>query len=343
MLGHSAEGRQLRGLLTALEKPRDEKKARRAEAEVDHRQEAALQALVIQREQADHDESQMTDAAVGEQAPEDRLNQGIDGAVDDRREPEAHHDEDDRRTLGGLGQQRNAEAHKPEGAELNARQDDGHGNGAFQQGIGQPGMKRKHRRLERESHEHEPENQNLLRQRNGDGQKLEEIERVGLVHVMQRGIGMVVDIQERDADEHEYAAQQRVEDVFQCGVMPLGTASPEFDQKVAGNQHQFPEHEEENEIDRDEDTHRRRFERQERHHVQLRLVANGIPGINDHEHGQKDGQADEEHADSVDGQVVADAQGRNPPDVLDELHRGRIGNEAHQDEYGQGQFHQRDG
>jgi hypothetical protein len=33
------------------------KKARRAEAEVDHRQEAALQALVIQREQADHDES----------------------------------------------------------------------------------------------------------------------------------------------------------------------------------------------------------------------------------------------------------------------------------------------
>src|SRR6476659_6006459 len=75
VFGHSAECRQLRGLLPALEEARDEEQSGGAEPEIDHREKATLKALVVQREQADHDETQVADAAVGQETPEVRLNQ----------------------------------------------------------------------------------------------------------------------------------------------------------------------------------------------------------------------------------------------------------------------------
>ena len=60
--------------------------------EIDHREKAALKALVVQREQADHDETQVADAAVGQETPKVRLDQRHDRAIHDRRQPEAHHD-----------------------------------------------------------------------------------------------------------------------------------------------------------------------------------------------------------------------------------------------------------
>ena len=53
-----------------------------------------------------------------------------------------------------------------------------------------------------------------------------------------------------------------VEHIFQRRVVPFRAASPELDQEVAGDQHEFPEDEERNQIQRDEDTHRRRLEGQ---------------------------------------------------------------------------------
>src|SRR4026209_1402149 len=124
-------------------------------------------------------------------------------------------------------------------------------------------MKGKYRRLEREPHEHEPKNQHLLMQRNRDHKEVEQIERVQLVHVMEGGIVMVIDVQKRDAHQHEHAAEQRIEHIFQCGIMPFRTAATELDQKVAGNQHEFPKHEKENQVQRDEDPHGRGFQSQQ--------------------------------------------------------------------------------
>ena len=75
------------------------------------------------------------------------------------------------------GTKRNAEPHEPEGAQLQSRQHDRHADRTFQQGIRQPGMKWEHRRLERESEKHQPENQDLLTERNRHGQQFQQVER----------------------------------------------------------------------------------------------------------------------------------------------------------------------
>src|SRR4029078_7120162 len=154
---------------------------------------------------------------------------------------------------------------------------------------------------------------------------------------------MVIDVQKRDAHQHEHAAEQRIEHIFQCGIMPFRTAAPELDQKVAGNQHEFPKHEKENQVQRDEDPHGRGFQSQQGHHVQLGLIANGVPGINDHYNGQTGGQSDEQDAEAIHSQVVADAQRRNPWDVFDELHGRGAGDKSHQDENCQRQLDKSDG
>jgi hypothetical protein len=68
----------------------------------------------------------------------------------------------------------------------------------------------------------------------------------------------------------------------------------------------------------------------------------GIPGIDDDQYGEKCSQPDKEHADAVDGEMVADAQGRHPASMFGELHGGGVRHEAHQHEAGQGQFHEGD-
>jgi hypothetical protein len=148
--------------------------------------------------------------------------------------------------LGGVRQQRDAEAHESESSEFETGQHHRHADGPFEQGVGQPGVERKHRRFEGEAQEHQPKNQKLLVQRNGNREQFQQIERVQLVHVMQGGVVVIIDIQERDAHQHEHAAKQRVEHIFQCRVMPFCAAPPELDQEVARDQHEFPEHEEKN-------------------------------------------------------------------------------------------------
>jgi hypothetical protein len=110
--------------------------------------------------------------------------------------------------------------------------------------------------------------------------------------------------------------------------MPLRSSPPEFDQKVTGDEHEFPKDEEEDQIDGEEDPHRSRFEGEERHHVELHLMAHGVPGINDDQDREECREPNEEDTDPVNREVVADPEGGNPRHVFGKLHGGRFGNES---------------
>ncbi len=118
---------------------------------------------------------------------------------------------------------------------------------------------------------------------------------------------MVIDVQQGNANQHEHAAQKRINDELQRGIMTFSSSPPQLDQKVAGNQHQLPEHEEQDQIQRYKDAHGRRFERQQTHHVQLDLMSDRIPGVDHDQDGQKCREANEQYTDPIDRQVITDA------------------------------------
>jgi hypothetical protein len=83
------------------------------------------------------------------------------------------------------------------------------------------------------------------------------------------------------------------------------------------------EDEEQNQIDGNKDPQCRGFKRQQSHEIGFSLVTHRIPGVENDQHREKSRQPDEQDADTVDGQVVTDAERRNPCHPLRELHGGR--------------------
>jgi hypothetical protein len=199
------------------------------------------------------------------------------------------------------------------------------------------------RGLERQPQEDEPEDQHLPVGRNRGRQQLQEVEGIGRLHAVGDRPVMVVQVQQHDADQHEHAAQQGVQHVFERGVLPIHAAAPQLDEEVAGDQHQLPEDEKEDQVERHEDADEGRLERQQRDEVLLDLIADRVPGVEDDQKRQKGGQAHKEHADPVHRQVVADSERRDPLQFLGELHRGGVRHKAEQHDHGQEEFQGRHG
>ena len=133
---------------------------------------------------------------------------------------------------------------------------------------------------------------------------------------------MVVQVQQHEADQHEHAPQQGVEHVFQRGVLPVHPASPQLDEEIARDEHQLPEDEKEDQVDRHEDADEGGLERQQRDEVLFDLVSHRVPGVEDDQKRQKSGEAHKEHADPIHRQVIADPERRDPLQAFGELHRG---------------------
>src|SRR5215813_450046 len=139
---------------------------------------------------------------------------------------------------------------------------------------------------------------------------------------------MKIKIQEGDAYQHEHTAKQGIQDELQGRIVPFGSSAPEFDKKVAWDKHEFPKDEEEDQVEGEEDPHRGCFERQERHHVELHLMTNGIPGIDHDQDSEECSEPNEEHADPVNRKVVADSEGGNPRHMFRKLECSRVWNES---------------
>ena len=140
----------LPGVAALVDHPDEEEQGAGGDAVVDHLQHAALQALGGERERAEHDEAEVGDRRVGDQPLQVLLHGGADRAVDDA----DHAERDQQRGEVGrrLGEQVEAEAQEPVGAELqhDAGQDHRAGRRGLGVGVGQPGVHREQRHLDGE-------------------------------------------------------------------------------------------------------------------------------------------------------------------------------------------------
>ncbi len=133
--------------------------------------------------------------------------------------------------------------------------------------------------------------------------------------------GVLVEHQERD--QHQHAARERVEEELDRRVDPPLVA-PDPDEEVHRDEHGLPEHVEEEEVEGHEDPDHPRLEQQHEDHELAHPLLDRAPGAEEAQRGQEGGQDHEPQRQAVDADVVADAPGRDPGPLLDELQGGHV-------------------
>ena len=117
---------------------------------VDHLKDRALDAVSVERKDAQRHEAHVADARVGDEALDIRLGQGHVRAVDDGDDREHQHGREEE--LRGIGEDRQRDPQEPVGAHLeeNPGQDHAPCGGRLGVGIRQPGVHGEHGHLDRE-------------------------------------------------------------------------------------------------------------------------------------------------------------------------------------------------
>ena len=156
-----AELRDLLGVAPLVDEPDDQEQPARREAVVDHLQHAALEPERVEREHAEHHEAEVADRGVGDQLLHVLLHQRHEPGVDDADDRERHHPR--HRVERRLRQERQREADEAVGPHLqqHARQDHRARGRRLDVGVGQPGVEREHRHLDREAEEEGEEHPEL--------------------------------------------------------------------------------------------------------------------------------------------------------------------------------------
>src|SRR5207245_8373570 len=85
------------------------------------------------------------------------------------------------------------------------------------------------------------------------------------------------------------------------------------------NEHDFPEQKEEEEVEREEDANDADFEEQKRHEEFFHAFLNAFPGSQNGDQSEEGGENDQEEADAIDADVVADRRARDPSEIFFEL------------------------
>ena len=82
---------------------------------------------------------------------------------------------------------------------------------------------------------------------------------------------IAVEVQHQDGDQHQHAADQRVQEELDRRIFAPRPA-PDADQEVHRQQHDFPEHVEQEEIERHEHAQHARFQQQEQNAVGFHVL-----------------------------------------------------------------------
>ena len=205
--------------------------------------------------------------------------------------------------------------------------------------VGQPGVEREQRHLDRERQREREEEPELQVRRNREVVELLEVEAVDAPdRVVQVG-------EAEDREQHQDAARHRIEDELHRRVhAPL--VAPDPDQEVHRDQHRVPEDVEEEEVERDEHADHRALEQQDAHAERPGVLVHRLPGGQQSERREESGQDQEQQADAVDPDQIADPERRDPGVALHELklRRCRVepGPEQERFEKHQHRHHQRD-
>ena len=232
-----------------------------------------------------------------------------------------------RRGLGGQREHRQREAQEPVGAELqqDAGQDHRAAGGRLDVRVGQPGVQREDRHLDRERQRERREAEHLRRQRQ------RQMRDVGVVEAVAAAGGVPLPVQVEDRHQHQQRSDQRVDDELDRRVQ-AALAAPDPDDEVHRDQHQLPEDVEDEQVQREEGADHAGLEHQHGDHELAHLHvadADRLRRQQRHWH-QERRQQDQPQRDAVDAQVEADPQ-RSDPDLIHfQLEAGLIGVEVWQ-------------
>ncbi len=147
-----------------------------------------------------------------------------------------------------------------------------------------------------------------------------------LVHVVEHveGVGARlrvhrVEVEGEHDQEHENRPQEGVEEKLDRRVLP-SRPPPDADQKVHGQEHDFPENVEEEKVKGAENTHHPRLEQKKEGHVSLDLLLD-VPRPYHGEEGEQGREQNHGDADPVHADKVLDIERPDPGVVLYELER----------------------
>ena len=144
--------------------------------------------------------------------------------------------------------------------------------------------------------------------------------------------------EQQDGEQQRDAAGQHEQGVLDGGETPFRADAPQADQEIDRHQGQFPEQEEQHQIQGAEYAHGDAFQRQQQGEIQSGQGLDAGPGRQDHGAEQQRGQRREQGGNTVDPQQVVNVQAGNPHRPFHELHPGIFRAQRGQHQQRQGQF-----
>src|SRR5215831_557786 len=303
--------------MTAIVKHADKEEERAGgDAVGEHLENSALHADGTEGKDAEDHEAQVADGRVSHELLQVRLNERDQGAVDDADDGE---NGDLWRGLARcVRKKRQAETHHTVGAHLekDARQDDGACGRRLNVGVGEPRVQGEERYLDGEGHKERQKKQPL-----GGGRKYErtalqsaldfdQVERAGGV------------IQPEASDQHQGGAGHGVQHELDGGV-DASLMAPDADQESHRDQHDFPEEEEQEQVERQEYSHHADLEHQQHHEKFLDAMVDARPGGKYGDGCQEGGKNDQPQAQAVYPHVVVDRRRGDPGNVEFKFVAGR--------------------
>src|SRR3989449_581441 len=247
------------------------------DAVVDHHQEGALDALKRERLDAEHHEAEVRNRRVRDQLLEVGLDHRDQAAVQDADQRERHDDPLYRRMHRDRREERQREPQEAVGAHLEKHPREQHRprRGGLHMGIGEPGVEREHRHLDREREEERAE------QPECDGPESADVRRQVRVRKRVHTGALAHEVHEcEDCHQHEQRAEEGVQEELD-GRVDAALPAPHSDDEVHRNEHHLPHHVEQEKIEGHEHPdHPRRQDEQERVKPALLLVlTTGMIGV----------------------------------------------------------------
>ena len=214
---------------------------------IDHDDDGPLHALQREGPDAKHHETEMTHRRVGYELLEVRLHHCHQGAVDDPNHRERDDDRHDRGVERDFREERQGESQKPIGTHLqeNPSQDHRGRRGRLNMGVRQPRVEREHRDLDRE--------REGKRREQPKGPRAHVLGILYQMRVAERVNTRLAShdvVHHQDGDEHEQRAEEGVNEELDGGIHPART-TPCPDEEIHRDEHDFPEHIEQEHVERD--------------------------------------------------------------------------------------------
>ena len=311
---HAAEAGDLERVVALLDAAGDEEEHPGDEAVGDHAEDRRVDAEARERRDAEHHEPHVRDGGERDEALHVGLREAAERAVDDADDGQSA---DPGRPLARRGREDgDRDAHEAVGAELqqDRREDHRPLGGRLRVGVGEPGVEREHRDLDREADEHAGEDPELR----GAG------DAGPLLHEVRDGeaLGPGLEEQREEADEHQRRAEHGVEEELERRILAL-LAAPDADEEVHREEHDLEEDEEEDEVLCDERARHAGLEHEEEREERLGIAGarDVVERVDRHEERHDRAEGVQREADAVDAHEVRALDDRDPVGLGDELHR----------------------